>query len=381
MRTLVRFALAPALLLVACATPPKPTELDAFEKLKASGNLEAARRRAPELTAESDRLLAKSRDEWQSNDLYPSRRDALMGSIKLKTALALVEQDQSRARAERASKELAQSEEELGRVNKELAGVNEQVALLQKLKQTTAQAAAEQQRMQQQITQQQQQSAARDKLAAAELSLKSAETVDAQNYAKSQYQTAQDTLARAEAQYKSGDFAQAVSTAEMAKDQADRALKDAKPSYESAEAGKSSKARNEALAADAAGLPGVQVRLDRRGEVQRLALPLRGLFIKKSTSLAVGSDGVIDGIAGLMKKYPTYPVMVVGYTDNRGKRDDLLALSQARATAVYSALVSRGVEAKRLVVSGMGGDEAVSDNRTTTGRAQNNRIEIIFLYQ
>jgi hypothetical protein len=48
------------LLVPACATPPKPTELDAFEKLKGSPNLEAARRRAPELAAEANRLLADS---------------------------------------------------------------------------------------------------------------------------------------------------------------------------------------------------------------------------------------------------------------------------------------------------------------------------------
>jgi outer membrane protein OmpA-like peptidoglycan-associated protein len=378
MRHLALFSLVVA---AACATPPKPTELDAFEKLKGSPNLDAARKRAPELTAESERLLTKSQEEWQSNDLYQSRRDALMGSIKLKTALALVEQDQGKTRADRASGELRVSEDEFNRVNKDLTAANQQIALLQKLKQTTAQAAAEQQRMQQQMAQQQQQSAARDKLAAAELSLKSAETVEAQTYAKTQYQTAQDTLVRAQSQFKAGDFAAALVTADMAKDQAERAMKDAKPSYESAEATKSNKARNEALAADAAGIPGVQVRLDRRGDMQRLALPLRGLFSKKSTVLAPGGDAVLDGVAAVMKKYPTYPVMVVGYTDNRGKRDELLALSQARATSVYSALVSRGVDAKRMVVSGNGGDEPVSDNRTATGRAQNNRVEIIFLYQ
>ena len=43
--------------------------------------------------------------------------------------------------------------------------------------------------------------------------------------------------------------------------------------------------------------------------------------------------------AAVMKKYPTYNMLVVGYTDNRGRRDELLARSQAQATAVYSALV------------------------------------------
>jgi flagellar motor protein MotB len=34
-----------------------------------------------------------------------------------------------------------------------------------------------------------------------------------------------------------------------------------------------------------------------------------------------------------------------------------------------------------MVVSGQGSSDPVNDNRTAGGRAQNNRIEIIFLYQ
>ena len=34
-----------------------------------------------------------------------------------------------------------------------------------------------------------------------------------------------------------------------------------------------------------------------------------------------------------------------------------------------------------MVVSGQGSAEPVSDNRTATGRGQNDRIEIVFLYQ
>jgi outer membrane protein OmpA-like peptidoglycan-associated protein len=90
---------------------------------------------------------------------------------------------------------------------------------------------------------------------------------------------------------------------------------------------------------------------------------------------------VLDNLATVMKKYPSYSLLVVGYTDSRGSRSSLLALSQARATAVYSALISRGVEAKRMVVSGNGADEPVAENRTTAGRALNNRVEIIFIYQ
>jgi flagellar motor protein MotB len=39
------------------------------------------------------------------------------------------------------------------------------------------------------------------------------------------------------------------------------------------------------------------------------------------------------------------------------------------------------VDAKRMVVSGQGATEPISDNRTAQGRTLNNRVEIVFLYQ
>jgi outer membrane protein OmpA-like peptidoglycan-associated protein len=379
--TPAKMMLAALPLFAACATAPKPNELDAFEKLKQSPNYSAAQRRSPELVADAERLFTKSQEEWQDHSLEESRRDALMGSIKLKTALALVEYDQSKVRADKASADLRTVEDEYSRVNKDLQATNEQIALLQKLKETSSQAAMQQEKMRREMAEQQAQGQARDKLAAAELALKGADTVNAAEFAKVEYLAAQDTLARAQAQLKAGDYTTAAMTADAARDQANRATQTAKPTYEQQQSSQSSQARNEALGRELSSIPGVQVRLERRGDVQRAALPLRGLFARKSTVITPGNEGSLDALAAVMKKYPTYNVLVVGFTDNRGKRDELLALSQARATAVYSALVSRGVEAKRMVVTGNGADEPVSDNKSPAGRALNNRVEVVFLYQ
>ncbi len=128
-------------------------------------------------------------------------------------------------------------------------------------------------------------------------------------------------------------------------------------------------------------LPGTTVRLERKGEVQRLTLPYGKLFARKNTTITPGNDDALDGVAVLLKKYSTYQVQIVGHTDNRGRKDGLLALSQARAQAVYNALVSRGIEAKRLSATGMGPDEPASDNKTVSGRAVNNRVEIVLILQ
>jgi outer membrane protein OmpA-like peptidoglycan-associated protein len=69
---------------------------------------------------------------------------------------------------------------------------------------------------------------------------------------------------------------------------------------------------------------------------------------------------------------------VLGYTDSRGAAANaLLARSMARANSVYSALLSRGVESRRLTVSGYGSAEPIA----SPGRPANNRVEIVFVYQ
>ena len=187
-------------------------------------------------------------------------------------------------------------------------------------------------------------------------------------------------LAKADAELKQNDFAGAQASAEVAKKNADKATEIAKPLYEQAEQTSQNKARDEALARDASAISGADVRIERRGDLQRLVIAVPALFSKRQPRHRPRHDGVLTAIAELIKKYPTYPVQIIGYTDNQGKASELLAVSAARAQAVYSALAARGVETRRLMASGLGGDDPRFDNKSATGRAKNNRVEIVFLY-
>jgi outer membrane protein OmpA-like peptidoglycan-associated protein len=380
-----------AALAFGCATPPRPRELDAYDALKKTANTPEAAKRAPDLVASSDKLGAKATDEWQSNDLEESRRDALMAQIKLKTALALTEQDKLKAKIERLSGEQAGAEEELASVSKDLASETEKLTLLQKYLDARKTADADKARLSQQMSSDQQkaeaeqqrlsqQLATEQKIAAAQLSLHTAETVEAGKYASAEYRAATDMLDKAQAELKDSAFAASQASAEVAKKNADRAVELSKPQYEQAAQADQNKMRDDALAHDAAGIPGVTVRIERRGELQRLVLAASDLFGKKGTALSPGHDDVLDSLAALIKKYPSYPVQIVGHTDNRGKSGELIALSAARSQSMFSALVARGVESRRLMTSGLGGDEPIADNHSTAGRAKNNRVEIVFLY-
>jgi outer membrane protein OmpA-like peptidoglycan-associated protein len=382
---------AVAALMTACATPPKPRELDSYEALRKNANIQEASKRSPSLIAASEKLGEKAREEWESNDLEESRRDALMAQIKLKTALAVLEQEQLKAKISTLSSEQARAQEEYTDLAEKLASETEKLTLVQKNIEVSKAAAADKQRLSQQMTTEVQkaqaeqqrltlQLASEQKIKAAQLALRTAETVDASKYAKAEYSAANDMLAKADAEMKQNDFAGAQASAEVAKKNADKATEIAKPLYEQAEQTNQNKARDEALSRDAYAISGADVRLERRGDLQRLVIAIPALFSKRQPSMAPGFDTVITAVAELIKKYPTYPVQIIGYTDNKGKSSELLAISAARAQSVLTALATRGVETRRLMTSGLGADDPRFDNKSVTGRAKNNRVEIVFLY-
>ena len=373
----------------ACATPPKPRELEVYDVLRQNNQarLPDISKRSPDLVAEAERRSGAAHDEWQSNDLDECRANALLAQIKLKTAIALYDQDQLKAQIQSLSSQESHAQEELAGLSKDLASEQEKLALLQKYvdarktaEADKAQAMTEQQKAQAEQEKLSQQLAAEQKIATAQLAMRTADTVEAAQYAKADYTAATDLLAKAQSALKASDFTSAQAAADAAKRSADLAAAAAKPQYEQAEESSQNKARNEALARDAPTIPGVKVRIDPRGDLQRLVIVVPELFTKREPNIAAGHDMVLDGIAGLLKKYPNYPVQVIGYTDNRGRSTELIALSAARAQAVYSALAERGVDTKRLMVSGLGGEEPFTDNRSSAGRAKNNRVEIVFLY-
>ena len=67
---------------------------------------------------------------------------------------------------------------------------------------------------------------------------------------------------------------------------------------------------------------------------------------------------------------------MTGHTDSTGSRDYNYNLSTRRATSVANHLAAGGIDQNRLIVQGMGPDQPVASNETTSGRAQNRRVEI-----
>jgi OmpA-OmpF porin, OOP family len=89
------------------------------------------------------------------------------------------------------------------------------------------------------------------------------------------------------------------------------------------------------------------------------------------------SNAILDDVAAALATAPALRLEVAGHTDNIGGAEANQKLSDDRAGAVVTALVSRGVAASRLNAKGYGQASPVADNRSEEGRAKNRRVELV----
>jgi len=101
------------------------------------------------------------------------------------------------------------------------------------------------------------------------------------------------------------------------------------------------------------------------------------LFDAGKAELKPGAYHTIDRLADVMQKNPDMTMRTEGFTDSTGSEQLNQELSQRRAEAVRTALVSKGVEANRIMAQGFGESLPVASNQTTAGRQANRRVEII----
>ncbi|HTO72872.1 MAG TPA: OmpA family protein [Gemmatimonadales bacterium] len=107
------------------------------------------------------------------------------------------------------------------------------------------------------------------------------------------------------------------------------------------------------------------------------ALVLEGVtFQTGKAALTPASASALDRVAEGLKEYQDLTIEIGGHTDNTGGRASNIRLSKARADAVKSYLMSRGVAANRMTTKGYGPDAPIADNKTSDGRAKNRRVEL-----
>tara|TARA_B100000886_G_C20423138_1_gene492532 strand:- start:258 stop:2306 length:2049 start_codon:yes stop_codon:yes gene_type:complete len=105
-------------------------------------------------------------------------------------------------------------------------------------------------------------------------------------------------------------------------------------------------------------------------------IALRNVFFDTGRAeVKIDSYPELDRLIQLMNDVPSLKIELSGHTDNIGGDAANQNLSQRRAEAVRTYLVSRSVDGSRVTAIGYGASRPIDSNSTNVGRANNRRTE------
>lgn len=117
-------------------------------------------------------------------------------------------------------------------------------------------------------------------------------------------------------------------------------------------------------------------------EVKKFTGVIEGIeFDTNKATIRKKSETTLDAAVKVLTDNPSIKIEISGHTDNEGKRDKNVKLSQDRADAVKAYMVSKGIDGSRIQTRGAGPDEPIGDNKTKEGRQKNRRTEFKLLTQ
>ncbi len=100
------------------------------------------------------------------------------------------------------------------------------------------------------------------------------------------------------------------------------------------------------------------------------------LFQTGSATLTPEAKTQLNQLGGIMVKYPTNQITVVGHTDDVGSATSNQTLSNQRAAAVQQVLIQSGLPVSRLRTVGMGESQPIAEGTSAATRAKNRRVEL-----
>jgi len=101
-------------------------------------------------------------------------------------------------------------------------------------------------------------------------------------------------------------------------------------------------------------------------------------FGKASATLNSIDQNLVNKIVAYLDQNPASSVTVNGYASSEGTLESNQYISQARAAAFKSYLVSKGITADRITAIAKGIEDPIASNDTEKGRRQNRRVTITF---
>ena len=107
------------------------------------------------------------------------------------------------------------------------------------------------------------------------------------------------------------------------------------------------------------------------------AIVLKNIFFDVNKyDLKPASISELDKVVLLLNDNPKLHIQISGHTDNVGQRAVNLQLSNNRAKSVTQYLISKGIQAGRLIAKGYGDTKPLASNDTESGKSLNRRTEL-----
>lgn len=112
-------------------------------------------------------------------------------------------------------------------------------------------------------------------------------------------------------------------------------------------------------------------------KVARAAYDTDAFFDFDKSTLKPAGKANLDKLVKDMKGDDVQVIVATGHADSTGSDAYNQALSERRAESVKAYLVTKGVDAEKIVTKGKGEKEPIADNLTEEGRAQNRHVIVI----
>jgi outer membrane protein OmpA-like peptidoglycan-associated protein len=107
---------------------------------------------------------------------------------------------------------------------------------------------------------------------------------------------------------------------------------------------------------------------------------LNNIFFEYDKSeILGGSVYELDRLVKIMKENPGIVIQIRGHTDNLGTEAYNQKLSEDRARAVYTYILSKNIGNDRVSSVGFGESRPLASNDTEEGRALNRRVEFVIV--
>jgi len=119
--------------------------------------------------------------------------------------------------------------------------------------------------------------------------------------------------------------------------------------------------------------------VERVGEGINMTFESGLMFKKNSSDISPSYKDDLNSAAEVFLKYPETHIVIEGHTDDTGKDDFNMVLSEKRARAVAAYLVSKGVAANRLSEKWYGESQPKYPNENELNRQKNRRVELAII--